>query len=324
MESMVKSDEVKKVLVICDRGYKEKADKYSGGVGVETQILTPEIYNNLKQEKIIPIVVERDKSGNTFVPKILESRKYLDLSNPDSYEWGYENLVRNIYNRPLYRKPNLGSMPEWIVNEEPDHQSTRLISKEIELSARRNSDISRKKTFDFFYEFIKSVEKYIIDSIDEDLDLDEIVYNSIVDMKYLRDDYIKFLEYYTLLEDKFDIDSIIEVFEQLEAFSKHRGSGSYYDAQYDNIKFFNWELFIYTIAVFKRYKKYDEIGILLSNNYCTETIYNNEMTKYSIFRNHLISLDTYRKRRLNLNWLSVTAQLMMERCDNSNYTKMIL
>src|ERR1700679_3892631 len=46
MEQMVNNPEVKKVLLICNKDYTDKANKKSGGVGVESLIISPEIYNN--------------------------------------------------------------------------------------------------------------------------------------------------------------------------------------------------------------------------------------------------------------------------------------
>lgn len=48
MESMVTDESINKVLVICDKGYKEKSDKRQGGTGTETQIIVPEVYNKAK------------------------------------------------------------------------------------------------------------------------------------------------------------------------------------------------------------------------------------------------------------------------------------
>ena len=44
MEGMVKSPEINKVLIISDKKYAEKANTRSGGVGTETQIISPKIY----------------------------------------------------------------------------------------------------------------------------------------------------------------------------------------------------------------------------------------------------------------------------------------
>jgi hypothetical protein len=51
MESMVKSKEIFRVLIICDKMYTEKANDRQGGVGTETQIITPKIYSDEKNKK---------------------------------------------------------------------------------------------------------------------------------------------------------------------------------------------------------------------------------------------------------------------------------
>jgi SEFIR domain len=43
MEKMVTDLEIKKVIIVLDRTYAEKADGRKGGVGTETQIISPEI-----------------------------------------------------------------------------------------------------------------------------------------------------------------------------------------------------------------------------------------------------------------------------------------
>ena len=58
METMVKSVDILKVLIILDRKYTEKAEQRTGGVGTETQIISPKIYDDVSQEKFIPIVAE--------------------------------------------------------------------------------------------------------------------------------------------------------------------------------------------------------------------------------------------------------------------------
>jgi hypothetical protein len=54
MESMVTSSTITKVLIILDKKYAEKADERGGGVGTETQIISPNVYANTAQEKFIP------------------------------------------------------------------------------------------------------------------------------------------------------------------------------------------------------------------------------------------------------------------------------
>lgn len=120
MEKSVNDPEISKVLIICDKSYTEKANNRQGGVGDETAIISPEIYGETVQEKFIPIIVEKDEFGVAFVPAYIKSRIYIDLSNPEEYENEYEKLIRNIYGKPIYKKPQLGRKPEWLEEEKTD------------------------------------------------------------------------------------------------------------------------------------------------------------------------------------------------------------
>ena len=93
MERMVNDGTIKKVLIICNKTYKEKADCRIGGVGDESAIITSQIYGNVKQEKFIPVVNEYDEEGNPFLPHYLASRMYADLTD---FEKGYQELLSDI------------------------------------------------------------------------------------------------------------------------------------------------------------------------------------------------------------------------------------
>ena len=96
MEKMVTDLDIKKVVIVCDRIYAEKADGRSGGVGTETQIISPEIYGKQNQDKFVAVVAEIDENGKAFLPTYYKSRIYIDLSNDDSYSTNFEQLLMGI------------------------------------------------------------------------------------------------------------------------------------------------------------------------------------------------------------------------------------
>lgn len=118
MEQMVNNAEIKKVLVICDRLYQEKADNRKGGVGTETQLISKEVYEKTAQEKFIPIVREHTEDNKPCIPYYMASRIYIDLSTDERFEENYQKLVRNLYDKPLLKKPSLGTPPSYITAEE--------------------------------------------------------------------------------------------------------------------------------------------------------------------------------------------------------------
>src|SRR5262245_27474731 len=87
MEQMVTNPDVKKVLIICDKAYAEKADARKGGVGTETQIISAEVYDQVirigQQQKFVAIIAERDVAGQPYLPTYLKPRLYIDMSTTD-------------------------------------------------------------------------------------------------------------------------------------------------------------------------------------------------------------------------------------------------
>jgi hypothetical protein len=54
MERMVTDRSVSKVLILCDKEYRDRSNNRKGGVGVEAQIISPALYRTVSQSKFIP------------------------------------------------------------------------------------------------------------------------------------------------------------------------------------------------------------------------------------------------------------------------------
>jgi len=103
-----KIEEADKVLVICDEMYSRKANDRAGGVGTETAIITPEVYRDTKQEKFIPIALNKDPDGNYLLPTYFSSRFALGMINPNNFEHDYSELERLIWEEPQLKPPVRG------------------------------------------------------------------------------------------------------------------------------------------------------------------------------------------------------------------------
>ena len=77
MEQSVTDPTITNVLILLDPIYEKKANERHGGVGTETQIISPEIYNKVKQEKFLPVIFERRENGEN---DSLYIRNQLDLA----------------------------------------------------------------------------------------------------------------------------------------------------------------------------------------------------------------------------------------------------
>lgn len=128
IERAVESNGIDKILVICDSFYKDKADGRKGGVGVETQLISKEVYNNVNQNKFIPVVCEFDDKGEPYVPVYLKGRMYIDFSKEENFEENFKELLKSIFGIPLYEKPYLGEPPAFISEKIMDYKDVPINS----------------------------------------------------------------------------------------------------------------------------------------------------------------------------------------------------
>ena len=69
MEQSATDPTITNVLILLDPVYEKKANGRDGGVGTETQIISPEIYNKVIQEKFLPVIFERGIKGEITKPQ---------------------------------------------------------------------------------------------------------------------------------------------------------------------------------------------------------------------------------------------------------------
>ena len=114
MERMVTDPNVTHVLVICDKGYAEKADTRKQGVGTESQIISQKVYDQVEQTKFIPIVCEFKDHDTPYLPTFLQSRIWINFSSFEAVNSNWEQLVRLLYGKPIYKKPPIGKPPVYL------------------------------------------------------------------------------------------------------------------------------------------------------------------------------------------------------------------
>lgn len=323
MEQMVQDNSLDKVLIICDKGYKEKADERTGGVGTETQIISPALYGKISETKFIPIIAEEgDKEFDEYMPNYIKSRIGIVMSSPESYINGYEELLRVIYDKPRYKKPKIGKKPSFL-NEESKLTTklyfiNELIKKHID--DNRNGLIEASIS-DFREAFFEELDSFIIDNRNYKEPYDEILINYIDDMKPLRDEYLFLIENLIVGYDRFNSEIIVEIFEKLYGYKEYKGTGdSYITSITEHYKFLITELFIWTNIILLKHKKYELIKEILYTRYFVYSKFESGKKHFSQFRFWLQNVEA-RSNRLGLNRLSITADKLIERVEykNKNY-----
>ncbi len=320
MESMVTSTDVNKVLLILDKKYAEKANERSGGVGTETQIISPQIYSNVSQEKFIPIVVERDENGAEFMPVFLESRIYIDLSNSDHFEVNYEKLLRNIYQRPAYIKPKLGKAPTYLFADDVTSHRTATISRSFETQYEKNPQKANSIIKDFLDEFFESLKSYSITfSSRNDIEAGKQVVDSLNSYLVLRNDFISFYTQISKPEITFDIDILLKFFEKLPALRRPLdGRGSWANAEFDNFKFIIHELFLYSIAIGLKNESYKLLEEIFYSSYFLKDSYETypQPYRFDCFYYHIEVFNRYYNQTYSQNFLSPMADFIIKRLPN--------
>jgi hypothetical protein len=276
MEQAVVDKTIDKVLMICDKGYAEKANNREGGVGDETTVISPEIYAKATETKYIPIIFERDENGKEYAPAYLKSRIYIDLSNVEYFESNYESLLRNLYNKPEHSKPALGKMPEWLNEESVSFSKIRAAIKQIESDDGRNHAKLKFVIRNFNNDFVEALNKLVPEKGEN---FNERLLQQIDASKPLRDLYLDYVE--ALIKGGLEVSTIVGFFFEVVyngAYRVKEGSNSCRESDFEFVRFIIWEMFICTIAVFLYYESYQEIyGLLNRTFFLNENAFANDI-----------------------------------------------
>ncbi len=124
MEQMVIDDTIRKVLMVVDENYAEKANARQGGVGTEARIISKEMYENTGQEKFVALVLEKNDKGEPYLPEYCKTRMYIDFTELENIEEEFKKLLHWIFSIPEHEKPPIGSPPDFLFNRTSDDKST--------------------------------------------------------------------------------------------------------------------------------------------------------------------------------------------------------
>lgn len=151
MEKSVMDPEITNILILIDPTYTNKADNRNGGVGTETQIISPEVYGQVEQTKVIPIIFQRDENGQIAKPRFLKSRLHFDLTNKSKYNIEYQRLVRRLYGIETIKEPELGTPPAWLDNNlSISHENSSTILEPLIISFIDETNLSTESDISFF------------------------------------------------------------------------------------------------------------------------------------------------------------------------------
>lgn len=298
MEREVKDKDIDKVLIICDKAYMEKADKRNGGVGTETQILSPGLYENENKGKFIPIVVEKDASGKAYLPIYLKGRMYEDFTDESNISNAYNKLIKTIYNRNEVKMPVLGPLPKKVLDNEDNNYSLRIIISKIKRLIGNTNVIEGVFQNEFLPAMITKIASYKLN----DNGLEEDVFERVNASNDLRELYVEGLDLY-LTNKPTDEMTLMTYFSKLSKLLEEDGISK------DAIAFIVYEQFLITVAKLIHHYNWDLLKCLLNAKYKTRY---NRKESFVIFRQPVRSLYEYNLKQKN-KFKSLTEHLLMTR-----------
>lgn len=318
MEKMVTEPSVKKVIVVCDRLYAEKADGREGGVGTETQIISHELYEQMdptdRNQKFVSVITEKDEQGKAYVPTYLKGRIYIDMSEAATYSEGFEQLLRWIFDKPLHKKPPLGKPPAFLIN--PDKPSLNTTARHrFALEALRLGKGTDAALTDYFETFASNLEAFRIQP-QEGKEFDDQVVESIEDFLPYRNEAI---EIFLALAHYLSGDGYHALHRFLERLLPYcfrpAMPGSSYGWEEDNLKFIVHELFLYAVTALLKHERFDGFREVTEQEYFFPSGYSeidSGMIPFIFFAHQLKSLER-RNQRLELRRLSLQSDLLHKR-----------
>jgi hypothetical protein len=265
MEQMSTDPTVQRVLVICDKRYAERADARLGGVGTESTIISQEVYNQVAQEKFIPIVAERDLNDEPFLPVFLKSRLYIDLSDPRRYEAGYEELVLAIGGQRPHVKPPLGKAPSFVAGSRPAPPTTHA-RRAFEDALLKDKPHATGLAEDYLDALVEALRSLRLDDKEQlkSEELPKLMVEQLEAWTPLRDEFVEFLRFISRYnKDARLFDLLPRFFEKwLGVMTGDRGS-----QQNQHINYIAQETFLYAVAVLLQQERFEAVSALLDEQY---------------------------------------------------------
>ena len=297
MEQSVTDATITNVLILLDPVYEKKANERHGGVGTETQIISPEIYNKVKQEKFLPVIFERGENGEIPKPQYLKTMLHFDLSQEEKYDSEYQRLVKRLYGIEIVEKPELGKKPSWL--EEKSILPTKILTGYECLKQQKSDNIKKDEYRNFLFAVKEKIVNFSKDELGGSVSADEYI-ELYADTKLYRDDFLHLLMYSFYVPEAYKI--IASVMEEICVEIKDKGG---YEGEV--MRTLLHEIFIYVVAFYLKNKNSDAVSYILSKTYFVGRYGYNEDQSFDVFYDHNENLDGAVSQKDGKNYYSGTA-----------------
>jgi hypothetical protein len=313
MEKMVTDKSVTKVLMICDKNYADKANSRAGGVGTESQIISPELYGKGAQDKYAALITDEDENGEAHIPVFYKGRIYFDFRSADRFEESYEQLLRWAVDRPQHVKPKLGAVPETILAAAPVASGTSSRARRAEDALRQGSAAAAGLIREYGDALV--AELRLLAPIETDGEAyDDTILKALEAIRpYLRQFAELVLTAVRFVREPRDWDRILAIHEQLGTLMFRDADVDRWNThQFDAYKFAAHDAFLGSIALALDEERFDLVAAALDRPYLVEARnagHGRATESFTVFSQYAESMEA-RKRRLQLNRISLEADIL--------------
>ena len=315
MESMVSDPTVEKVLIISDKVYAEKANSRKGGVGIESQIISPELYSNTKQTKFVAAVRQVDDQGKPYLPIFYVGKIHFDLTSDIAFAENFEKIVRWCFDKPLHVKPEIGSAPIYLDASGPKLPTSTLASRAKTL-LQQGSLQSIHAVRDYLNALASGLEQFRIAYSDPEK-FPELVLDSIGGFLPYRNEFISVVEAAArYAASNAYVDELRAFFEKIADYaSRPENPGMHRKWDWDNFKFIVQELFLYTTSILLEARQFALLNAFLTGGFYVKGDDGaRRLYDFRAFRWHLASLEHASSKRGKV---SLASNLLNDRSTSS-------
>ena len=313
MQRIVNDKTIDNVLILCDRAYRDKANNFEGGVGDEATIISPKIYEDARQRKFIPIVMEVDEVGKPYIPTFVDGRIYFDLSDPKTYVSERKRLVRELYNMPVDPEPKLADKrPTWLDFPEVDTSEIEGRVSVMAALAGKNADAG-SLVVAATQDFLKSLNS-LGSLANSSLDLPGVIAQT----EPIRNCFVDFVAAYVQQKGA-DGDLIASMFEAFNNGISPKGNrDTVFGTELEEVyRFFFWEAFVCATAIMIHFGRFDCLRQMLNRTYFVRkmigTSNSYEPIGYSYFRAYCDRLEGDYRNRMQPRPYTLAGKILVER-----------
>lgn len=317
MESMVTDNTVQKVIIVSDEQYATKSNERRGGAGAEAQIISKKLFEMRDQSKFAALITERDDNGNAHLPAYYTSRIYIDFSDPTCFADSFEQLLRWLFDKPLNVRPALGKKPVFLDDDHGVKLATNTEFMRAQSSIRDGRLQALTSVQDFFAKVIEQLPLLGFEGNPCD-DYDRFTSNIAAFIPY-RNQIIEIVN--LIAKNRLNVEfyeaihRFIEEFMHL--FNPAKGVNNWREINFDNFRFWGYEIFLYIVAILVKERALDGLDIILSKPFYIENSRKNDkIASTSELYYHLKSFEYWNEKN-NLRKLSLTADFIHNRSKGS-------